>query len=99
MDHVHPGKKRFFRIWDEISFYRTIGEPTAFVVPGWDASDRGFDELCLLGERLAFLAAENALWKLESYEKIQKVKQNGGTLAQRLKAYLEVHQQMEGFEE
>jgi hypothetical protein len=98
MDQVNMDNDRFFRIWDEISFYRIIGEPTAFVVPGWVSTDRGFDELCLLGERWAFLAAENALSGLESHEEIQQVKENGGSLAQRLKAYLKVHKKLAGFE-
>jgi hypothetical protein len=98
MEQFNMDHDRFFRIWDEISFYRIIGEPTAFIVPGWVSSDRGFDELCLLGERWAFLAAENALSTLESHEEIQEVKDRGGSLAQRLKAYLKVHKKLAGFE-
>lgn len=99
MSHINQGKKRFFRIWDELSFYRIIGEPTAFIVPGWAPTDRGFDELCLLGERWVFLAAEGALWRLESHEWCRKVKQSGGSLAERLKVYLEVYRETEGVDE
>jgi hypothetical protein len=94
MDYVNLSHRRYYRIWEEISFYRIVGAPSAHVVPGWVSSDRGFHELCLLGQRWAFPAAENELWKLEFHEEIQEVKEKGGSLAQRLKAYLNVHKKL-----
>lgn len=99
MDHVNMENKRFFRIWDEISFFRAVGEPTEFVIPGWKPNNFAFDDLCVLGERWVFLAAENALRNLEFHEEIQEVKRNGGTVAQRLTGYLRIHKQRAGFDE
>ena len=95
-NHGHPG---FNRIIDEMSFYRIIGEPSAFDFPSSGTlDDRTFEELCLLGERWALLALENILGELEEHPDIHKVKFSGGTVAQRLKAYLEVHKQVVGFD-
>lgn len=99
MLHCPRNDPDFDRIWDTISFYRIMGEVPAFVIPSeWKPDNLEFDELCLLGERWVFLAAEGELGSLEDTPEGRLVTERGGSLAERLKAYLEAHQRRVGFE-
>jgi len=99
MMHVPRDDPSFLRIWDTMSFYRILGEPPAFVIPeDWKPNDREMDELGLLNERWVFLAGEGELGNLEDNDYSRAVKERGGSLAERLKAYLEAYKDKIGFE-
>ena len=85
------------RIWADLGFYRIVGEPMANVLCLGPGESPAVDELGRLAERWVYLAANNALGSLQDHPDIKKAKE-GGSLADGIRAYLEVYRREAGFE-
>lgn len=84
----------FDRIWSELSFFRTVGKPMGEILHLGPKETLTVDELIILAERWVYLAANNALGTLEE----PLTARNGGSIAERLQAYLDGYQKEAGFE-
>lgn len=64
-----------------------------------DTPQAAFDELLVIAQRWIYLAAVDGLGNLESNEKSIKVKREGGSMGERIRAFLLDYQEQKGFSE